>query len=310
MGTVTDVLTIVVLAKHAVDPETMVVDEFNGQPDARRLGFSPDPASLRAAAWALAASRSLAAAGHQCRVVAVVAGPAEADDTARHLLAIGADEAVRADISLLAHDPLATARALALAAPIDGSVALVVAGAASVDRGSGVVPPAFAELVGLPFVGDVAVGAPAVALEAPGSAPASGSVTLSVLDVVGRRVEVRVGLPAVLGIRGADVPLLAPTLERRLAASEAAIRVVRVAVPEHHARSASYCSPTVAPHLKAAPVGDRPDERIASLMSSGAATRSGQVLRGSVETLVDGAVAFLVTEGFVGRDDKPTETDR
>jgi len=296
-----DPLTIIVLAKHAVDPATAAVDPLDGQPDRRRLGSAPDPASLQAAAWALAARDVMGATGSNVRVVAVVAGPAEADDTARYLLALGVDEVIRAEMPLLLHDPIATAEALALAAPMDGFVALVVAGAASIDRGSGVVPPAFAEIVGLPYAGEVSLDAPDLALAA------ADSVTFVVLDSVGRRVQASVRLPAVLGIRTTSVQLPAVTLERRLATDRSPIRVVQVARNGRHEASPSYCAPKLPPRLKLAPAGETPEERIGSLMSSGAASRAGRVVRGSVETLVEQAIRFLVAEGFVGGDDGPPE---
>ena len=180
---------------------------------------------------------------------------------------------------------------------------LVVAGAASIDRLSGVVPPAFAEIVGLPYAGDVALDTPDVAL-------AADSVTFIVLDSVGRRVQASVGLPTVLGIRTAAVGLPAVPLGRRLAADQTPIPVVMVARAGHHEASTSYCPPTLPPHLRPAPEGELPDERMASLMSAGSASRAGQVVRGSVETLVESAVQFLVAEGFVGREDEPSEGDR
>jgi electron transfer flavoprotein alpha/beta subunit len=298
-----DSLTIVVLAKHAQDPATMVVDPIDGQPDPSRLGSAVDPASVQAAAWAFDVRDFLAGSGRKARVVAVLAGPVEADATARYLLALGADEAIRADIPLLAHDPVATAQALALAAPIDGSVMLVVAGAASIDRASGVVPAAFAEIVGLPYAGDVW-------LDTPNAALSADSVTFVLLDSVGRRIQASAVLPAVLGIRAATVSLPAVPLGRRLAADQTLIPVVRVARAVDHDASPSYCPPTFPPHLRPAPEGELPDERVASLMSAGAGSRAGQVVRGSVETLVDSAVQFLVAHGFVGSDDEPSGSDR
>ena len=285
--------TIVVLVKHAVDPLTVVIDPLTGQPDPGRLVAGPDPTGLQAAAWALAARDALRASGRGARVVAVVAGPSDAVATARHVIALGVDEAIRADIALHPHDPMTTARALALAAPMDALVSIVVAGTSSADRSSGVVPPAFAEIVGLRYAGDVMI-------ESPDQALGPDEVTFVTLDPVGRRVACSCPLPVVLGIRAASVPVPAISLERRLAAQQALIPVVRIAAVGHQADASSICPPRLPPHLRPAPEGERPEERLASLMTAGSARRAGRVVQGQVGVLVEAAMQFLVQGGFLG----------
>ena len=285
--------TLLVLVKHAVDPGTVFVDPVDGRIDADRLAYAPDPAGLGATAWALAARDGLIASGARARVVAVVAGPAHAEATARPLLAMGADEAILVDLPVRRHDPISTARALALAIGSDSSPVLVLAGAASIDRGSGMVPPAFAEISGLPFAGEAI-------LESPAGALGDGELRLIRRDSVGRRVACAIPLPAVVALRAADAPLPVVRLESRVTSQTSPIRVIHVAAPGHQATSSATCAPRQPPHLRPAPEGALPEERVASLMAAGATRRSGRVVQGPPATLVETAVQFLVREGFLG----------
>ncbi len=283
----------IVLVKHAVDPGTVFVDPVDGRIGADRLAYAPDPAGLVAVAWALAARDGLIASGASARVVAVVAGPPHAEATARHLLAMGADEAILVDIAVAHHDPIATARALALGMGRVRSVVLVLAGAASSDRGSGTVPPAFAEITGLPFAGEAI-------LESPAGALGDDELRLIRRDAVGRRVACAVPLPAVVAVRAADAPLPVVRLESRVTSQAATVRVIHVAAPGHEATSSATCAPRRPPHLRPAPEGALPEERVASLMAAGGARRSGRIVQGPPAILVEAAVQFLVREGFLG----------
>lgn len=285
--------TILVLVKHAVDPETIVVDPMTGRPDPLRLVRGPEPAGLRALAWALAARESMRATGRTVPVVVLVAGPSDATATARHCLALGADGAVRADIPARGHDPVGTARALVMAAPPMGLATLVLAGAQSEDRGSGVVPPAFAEFAQIAYARDAVLDLPGVALGAVG-------VTYTALDAMRRRVECRVPYPVLLAVRTSPVSVPVVSLERRLEAQSTLVHVVRVNAVAHHDEPAAIFAPRRAPHLRPAPAGADPNDRLASLMSGGAARRSGRVVRGDTGTLVETAMSLLIGGGFLG----------
>ena len=291
--------TILVLVKHAIDLETIVLDPFTGRPDPLRLVSAPDPASLRALAWALAARASLHASGRSVPVVVLVAGPQDATATARYCLALGADGAVRVDVPLLSHDPMRTARALVMVAPHIGPATLVLAGARSEDRGSGVVPPAFAELAQIAY-------ARCAVLDLPGAALGADGVTYTALDATRRRVECRVTYPVLLAIRTSPVPIPTISLERRLDAQSALVPVVRVSGVAHRDEPTAIRPPRRAPRLRAAPAGMDPEDRLASLMSGGAPRRSGRVVRGDTGTLVETAMSLLIDGGFLG---STTEAD-
>jgi electron transfer flavoprotein alpha/beta subunit len=290
--------TLIVLAKHAADPATVVVDPVDGRVDPVRLTFGPDPASLLATAWALAARDHLTALGRLARVVAVIAGPPDADATARFILALGADAVIRADLAMRHHNPLATAGALAQAAGIDRSLLAVVAGAASVDRSSGMVPPAFAEIAGLPFAGDAV-------LESPARALGDGTIHMIRHDAVGRRVACACPLPAVIAIRMADSLVPTVHLEARLTSLRATIPVVRIAGVDRFAIPQATCPPRRPARLRPAPEGRLPEDRVASLMTVGAQRRSGRVVQGPPATLVEAALQFLVQEGFITAPAEP-----
>jgi len=285
--------TILVLVKHAVDPETIVVDPLTGRPDPLRLVSAPDPAGLRALAWALAARESLRASGRSVPVVVLVAGPRDTDATARHCLALGADGAVRADVRGRFHDPMGIARALVMVAPPIGPATLVLAGARSEDRGSGVVPPAFAELAQIAYARDAVLDLPDAALGADG-------LTYTALDATRRRVECRVTYPVLVAIRTSPVPIPTISLDRRLDAQSALVPVVRVGSVAHRDEPTTICPPRRAPRLRPAPAGTDPDDRLSSLMSGGAARRAGRVVRGDTRTLVEAAMSMLIGGGFLG----------
>ena len=283
---------ILVLVKHAVDTATIVVDPLTGRPDPLRLGRGPEPAGLRALAWALAARESLRASGRTVPVVVLVAGSDDAIATARYCLALGADGSVRADLPTRGHDPMGTARALVMAAPPKGPATLVLAAARSEDRGSGVVPPAFAELAGIAYARDAVLDLPGVAL-------GEGGVTYTAFDATGRRLECRARYPVLLAVRASPVPVPAVSLERRLETQSALVPVVRVSGVAHRDEPPAICPPRRAPHLRPAPAGSDPDDRVTSLMSGGVARRSGRVVRGDRGTLVEAAMAVLISGGFL-----------
>lgn len=87
------------------------------------------------------------------RCTAFTLGPATAEDVLREAIACGADAGVLiSDPAFAGSDTLATARALAAALAREGPFDLILAGRNSVDAETGQVPPALAELLGLPFV--------------------------------------------------------------------------------------------------------------------------------------------------------------
>ena len=138
-------MRIVVCLKHVpllsslrFDPATrrLVRDGVRGEPSAFDLRALLGALTLRDA--------------HGGEVVALTMGPAEAAETLRHALALGADRAVHlSDRALAGSDTLATARALAAAIRREGPD-LVLVGRSSVDAETGQVGPEIAELLGWP----------------------------------------------------------------------------------------------------------------------------------------------------------------
>lgn len=103
----------------------------------------------------LQAARTLAAQardrGDQAEVIAVTMGPPDAVDALRSALQLGADRAVHVcDERLAAADAGSTAQVLAAAVRSLAAVDLVLAGAASADAGTGLVPSQVAALLGIP----------------------------------------------------------------------------------------------------------------------------------------------------------------
>lgn len=139
--------TLVALKWVALRPE---VDPLTGidHPDPRFSGAGP--ADTSALEWALQLRDALGGT-----VTAVTVGPAAAETLLRQALAVGADHAVRVDLSSDHHagaDPAAPSSrwvAAELAAVAAGSD-LVVCGYASPDRGSGAVPAFLAHHLGWP----------------------------------------------------------------------------------------------------------------------------------------------------------------
>jgi electron transfer flavoprotein beta subunit len=196
-----------------VDPISGVVHH-----DARSTGLSDaDRAALE---WALRAGEAWGEP-----VLAVTAGPPDADAVLLDALAAGAGSVVRVDLAAGVPSPLVAA---ALAAHLDGC-RLVLCGDLSVDGGSGSVPAYLAGHLGAAQ----ALGLVALELGPPGTVTA-----LRRLDG-GRRERLRVTAPAVCSVEGATARLRRAPLAAVLAARRTAVPVQRAATLSpangHHA---------------------------------------------------------------------------
>ena len=143
-------------------------------------------------------------------VVAITMGPPQAREALVQCLAMGADRAVHlTDRAMAGSDTLATARSLALALkrePFD----LIICGRNSTDAETGQVGPEIAELLELPFVGNVRK------LE-----QAQADNSLIVERVVDEGYEVvRCPLPALVGVTEGIMPERFPSREAMQAAGE------------------------------------------------------------------------------------------
>jgi len=217
------------------------VDRLTGsvRHDSRFFGCSAaDQAALE---WALRLADRRLDNTAPTHVVALTAGPPDADGLLREALAAGASHVVRVDLSpTAASDHVATSLAVALESiPATLSIpapTMVCAGDWSVDRGSGSVPAFVAARLGWgQALGLVAVGLdpasnPAFDLSPDEAAPAERR-SLSPLTVTrrldhGRREVLAVQGPAVLSFEGGTTELRRASLARVLRARDSTITVV------------------------------------------------------------------------------------
>jgi electron transfer flavoprotein beta subunit len=228
------------------------VDPLTGQVRTDPRTSGPSDADLAALEWAL---RLGGAWGRE--VVAVSAGPPEADDLLRDAVAAGAGRAVRVDLPA---DADAAAAAAALA-PVLAAADVVWCGDGSLDRGTGAVPAFLAHalgaaqalglvavdeqslvavdeqslvavdeqsLVAVDEPGLVAVEGPGlVAVEGPGGR--GGGLRVERRLDGGRRERLLVAPPAVLSVEAATARLRRAPLGAALAARRAVVEVVRPA---------------------------------------------------------------------------------
>jgi electron transfer flavoprotein beta subunit len=196
-------------------------------------------------------------------VVAVSAGPAEAEAVLRDAVAVGAARAVRIDQAPFATSPVV---ASVLAATLE-HCDLVWCGDMSTDRGSGSVPAFLAGRLG---VGQ-ALGVVEVAV---GDQPGTAEVVRR-LDG-GRRERLAVNGPAVVSVEGAAARLRRAPLAAAIAARSGSIEVVPgTPLGEHPHRPTRPYRPRA--RTLAGPVGDEALERVRSLTALGAGPRGEAV---------------------------------
>ena len=214
--------------------------------DVRTSG--PSDADEAALEWALRIGEAWGV-----HIVALSAGPPEAESMLQDALAAGASEAVRIDV------PTGTRSdrvALCLARALPPVIEVVVCGAWSADRGSGSVPAFLAaELGAAQALGIIQLAADAKTIEARRR-----------LDG-GRRERLRVTPPAVLSVEGGSARLRRASLDSVLASRDASIRVVSNAgrddfvVAERLARGPAVAAAPAAGPVAAGPAGSEPPVR-------------------------------------------------
>lgn len=220
----------------------------------------------------------------------VFAGPAEWEPAMREALALDLESLSRLDISPEA-DVVTTARAIGAALSTDTS--FVIAGAAATDHGSGLLPMALAEVLGLTFLGAVTT------IEA-----RDGELAATVRGDAGLRRSLRLPVPCVLQAAPAPAPALYPKLARKLAARKAAIPVVPAGDAPGLTRIDAYgpARPVTRTLFKPS-TSARPADRMRQLMAGGMAKR-GVAQTVAAET---GAAAQLAdaieAQGFIQRSE-------
>ena len=151
---------------------------------------------------------------HGGKVTVLTLGAAEARDTLKRAIAMGADAAVLLDDPALRDgDSFSTAQALAKAIEKIGEYDLILAGRQSSDTDAGQVPLGIAELLGLPAV------SPAIAVEV-----ANGGLTVNRMIEDGHQV-LEVPLPAVVAVSSEIGEPRYPPLRGIMAAGRAQIPV-------------------------------------------------------------------------------------
>jgi electron transfer flavoprotein beta subunit len=139
---------IVVLAKSTVDVQAVKIDAETNEPILKGVPLKVSDFDRNAMEEAL---RIKAKLGGKVRVV--TAGPPEAKDQMRQLIAMGADEAhLVTDPSYASLDYAAVSKLLAAAMMKLGKTDLVLAGEASIDQYSGQMGPRIAGSLGIPSV--------------------------------------------------------------------------------------------------------------------------------------------------------------
>ncbi len=229
------------------------------------------------------------------RLSAIAAGPPEWDAALREALALGVEEVVRVWSADLAGADI-PAIASAVASAVQDGADLVIAGAAATDHGSGILPGAVAEALGLPLLAEVT-----------GLEHNPGGIVAQTRGDAGRRR--RFGLPprAVLVTARLPAPGLFPPLARRLAARKASVPELqppggelvsgageRIAVVDYGpARPLTR-------HLIKPSASANPADRLRQLMSGGMAGRGGQTLdSGGGGGLAKQLAEILVKEGYL-----------
>jgi electron transfer flavoprotein beta subunit len=275
-------MSVAVLLRVIIDPELATGVE--------RTTLRLDDPSLVAIGLALSLRRQLP----ELLVTGIAAGPAAWDPAIQEACALGLDSVTRVwEERMESADLLATARALAGAVP--AGCDLVLTGSAATDHGSGVLPAALAEILGWPFLADVA-----------GIEPGASGLTATVRAGGGRhRVH---GLPeqAVLAAARMPAPPLYPRLARRLMARRTAVpEFLPAPSPLLDGAPARLGRPEYGParpltrHLLQPSAAARPADRLRQLMSGGMANRGAKTLDADEDGVARQLVGILEQEGLL-----------
>jgi len=284
-----------------------VVDPVTGQVDRDPRGAGP-----AASEWAALELALQVAAAWDGDVLAVCAGPPDADRTLREAAAVGArvlrvvrssaPRPLEANARLDPLDPLEsyldeltgdgreTAAALAVGIRGVGVPDLVVCGDRSADRGSGSVPAYLAAELGAAQ----ALGLVRLQVES----QRSGLVGERRLDR-GRRERLRIPCPAVVSVEAAGLRLRRAGMRATLAAAAMEVPTVRpdVVAPNLHRGPARPFRPRT--HIVAAPVGASSRDRLLALTGALVERTPPVLMRpASAAEAADALLDYLHRNGF------------
>ncbi len=260
------------------------VDGLSGvvRDDPRSAGMSDaDRAALE---WALRVAELW-----NGEVLAVTAGPAEADAVLREALGAGATGAVRVHIATSAPSEV-VASALA---PVLGGCHLVWCGDYSLDRGSGSVPAYLAAHLG-------AVQALGLVAIQPEESNPGTIIATRRLDG-GRRERVRIVAPAVLSVEGSVARLRRASLTATIGARAAPIEVrPGPEVTDHIAHTTRPYRPRA--RALPAPTDASARERIMALVGTSAPSTSGHPIKLDPPEAAARILTALVEWGYLEPD--------
>ncbi len=256
------------------------VDALTGAIHADTRSAGASDADAAALEWAL---RAADAWGDE--VVAVTAGPAEAEALLRDAVAAGARRAVRVDV---ASEAPSETIAAALAPQVTGCD-LVWCGDASIDRGSGSVPAYLAAHLGAAQ----ALGLVSVEIGDPGEVTA-----LRRLDG-GRRERLRVTAPGVCSVEGSAARLRRASVTATLSARTFVVEVHAgpASLPPRAAASTRPFRPRA--RALAPPAGATALDRISVLTAATSATTHGQPIALEPADAADRLLETLRTWGYM-----------
>ncbi|WP_434582001.1 mycofactocin-associated electron transfer flavoprotein beta subunit [Carbonactinospora thermoautotrophica] len=231
------------------------------------------------------------------RVLAVTAGPPDADAMLREALAVGAHAALRVDTPDTWHDVASdgSAVAAAIARAVHtrhGLPDLVLCGVHSVDRGTGAVSAFLAHVLGA----TQALGL----LDVQAGAPGEPLRCVRRLDG-GYREVLQVSAPAVLSVEPTHVRLRRASLPALLAAREAPIDVVGAGPTRDPRVTVDHAGPyRPRPRVLPPPASDNPRERLLALTGALVErTPPRVVVPENVAAAADELLAFLRQHGYL-----------
>jgi electron transfer flavoprotein beta subunit len=284
-------------------------------PVTAELGRDARGAGPGAAEWAALELALQIADAWDARVLAVCAGPPDADRTLRDAAAVGAEvlrvvlpgvqagggangelEPLEVYLDELAGDGRSVAAALAAAVRQVGEPDLVLCGSHSVDRGTGSVPAFLAAGLG------AAQALGLVRLEPDGTGPGGGLVGERRLDL-GRRERLRIPRPAVVSVEATGLRLRRAGMRAALAATRLEVPVVRPEAPPSplHRCTAQPFRPRT--RVVPAPAGDSSRERLLALTGALVERTPPTLLHpASAGEAADALIAYLRRHGYLDGD--------
>lgn len=287
-------MNLAVCLKHVPDPDSIETDPFTAEIDTKRLLYKTNPADMAALELGL----DLRSANGSGQILAITVGSGQSAETLRRALAVGADRVLRIwDENFSETYPILTSMLISGALRSEGLPDLILCGARSTDRGSGLVPVFLAERLGWAAVMDI------TSLIVHGK-----ELEVERWCAHGIRERVRVTLPAVISVRPSIASLRYASLPGILLACRAIIPYLRPMdfglstsdLPKQNFNRRDLLPPK--PRSRVISVPDSkasPYERINHILQAGLTKKTRQLLEDSPEKLAEALVEFLDTRKLI-----------